>query len=250
MLLPKLFAALQADMRTRLGIAEVFTHPDAKGDQAELNWFNLLDSHLPRRYLVLPKATVVDHRGEVSQEIDLLIVDRQYSPFVFHADARTYVPAESVYAVLECKQGLDRENLLYAANKVASVRALQRTTAPVVHAGGTFEPRAPFPIMGGILTTRMDWVSGFGDPFRVALGDQHAGGRLDIGCCADSGGWTAEYAQPSPKISVSDAADAVMYFMLTLFEQLQARGTVTAMDYGKWKSWIRLVEDEGGEGPT
>jgi hypothetical protein len=37
---------------------------------------------------------------------------------------------ESVYAALEIKQVLNKENMAYAANKIASVHTLHHTTAP------------------------------------------------------------------------------------------------------------------------
>jgi hypothetical protein len=238
-LIPSLFGALQAEMLAKLGTASVLAHPDAKGDQAELNWYKLLDDHLPRRYLVLAKATVIDHRGNTSDEIDLLIVDRQYSPFVFHADARTYVPAESVYAVLECKQGLDRRNILYASEKISSARKLQRTTSPIVHAGGTFAARSPGRQIGGLLTSRVDWKAGIGPQVRNVAHDLSTDAQIDIGCAIDSGGWSVHYeAGREPTVTVSESGQSVMFFMLTLLEELQKLGTVTALDFSQWRAWI------------
>lgn len=238
-----LFGALQAEMEATLATASVLEHPDAKGDQSELNWVKLLKDHLPRRYLVISKAKAIDHRGQTSDEIDLLVVDQQYSPFVFHTMARTYVPAESVYAAFEAKQDLDRGQVLYAAEKIASVRTLERTSATVTHAGGSFSPRAPFEIIGGLLTTRAGWKPGMSEPFKTALADQVSEGRLDIGCTISEGGWTATYDKDGqPAVARSDSAEAVMFFMLTLLGILQRLGTVTALDFEKWKAWITTNE--------
>lgn len=60
---------------------------------------------------------------------------------------------ESVYAVIEAKQNLTRANIIYAGRKAASVRRLHRTSAPIVHAGGTYPiVREPFPIIAGIVS--------------------------------------------------------------------------------------------------
>jgi hypothetical protein len=85
----------------------VSTHPGAKEDSAQLNWKAMLDDHLPSRYRVA-KGFVIDSHGGVSDEIDLVVYDRQYSPLLFNRDGILYVPAESVYAVLEVKQQLDK----------------------------------------------------------------------------------------------------------------------------------------------
>ncbi|MGY1651779.1 DUF6602 domain-containing protein [Geodermatophilus sp. SYSU D01119] len=237
-LLSELFAALQAEMLAKLTTVSVHPHPDAKGDQSEVNWAKLLDAHLPQRYRVLPKATVVDHYGNASQEIDLLVIDRQYSPLIFHSDARAYVPAESVYAALECKQGLNRANVDYAADKVASVRSLERTSAPVPHAGGVYAPREPGRIIGGLLTSRADWTSGLGASFTRALRNQDVLGQLDIGCALVGGGWSTEYDSDPAGVEVSEPDTALTYFMLTLQARLQAVGTVPAIDFALWREWI------------
>lgn len=237
--LAQLFAALQGEMASKLATAEVLSHPVAKGDQAELNWERLLADHLPRRYRVIAKAQVVDYQGDLSDEIDLLIVDRQYSPFLLQADARCIAPAESVYAAFECKPGMSRQTIGYAADKVASVRRLARTSAPIPHAGGRFEPVTPRRILGGLLTARADWAGGLGQRAKHSLSEQVVGGRLDIGCVLHAGGWSAAYdATMALTMTVSQPETAVMYFMLTLQAMLQRLGTVPAMDFGLWSGWL------------
>jgi hypothetical protein len=67
------------------------------------------------------------------------------------------VPAESVYAVFEAKQSINLNEVRYAQSKVASVRRLYRTSLPIPYAGGTYAPKAPSEILGGILTFESDW---------------------------------------------------------------------------------------------
>src|SRR3546814_8384516 len=74
------------------------------------------------------KGFVVDSRGVFSQQIDVIIHDRQYSPFVFTFKGTDVVPAESVYAVFEAKQELTAAYIRYAGEKAASVRRLHRTS--------------------------------------------------------------------------------------------------------------------------
>ena len=127
-LLDRLFSAYQEKLQASLQLADVLDHPVGKGDESELSWEEMLRDYLPFRYQVMAKVTAVDYTGATSDEIDLLIVDRRYSPLVFSAASRRYIPAEAIYAALECKQSLDRSNLLYAAEKVSSVRGLQPTS--------------------------------------------------------------------------------------------------------------------------
>ena len=69
---------------------------------SEAVWLELLNSYLPTRYQAA-KAVVVDSEGAFSDQIDVVVFDRQYSPFIFRFEGQTVIPAESVYAVFEAK---------------------------------------------------------------------------------------------------------------------------------------------------
>jgi hypothetical protein len=68
----------------------------------------LLDTYLPKRYQVAT-AHVVDSEGNFSDQIDVVVFDRQYSPFIFSYQGQTIIPAESVYGVFEAKQTLNAD---------------------------------------------------------------------------------------------------------------------------------------------
>lgn len=116
-----------------------------------------------------------------------MIFDRQYSPFIFHYQDQTIIPAESVYAVFEAKQSINAAHVDYAQKKVASVRCLHRTSLPIPYAQGTYPPKPLIPILGGILTFESDWSPAFGQAFSDALNSGGANGRLDLGCVAAHG---------------------------------------------------------------
>lgn len=102
--LSQLFASLHEDIQLRLGTArKAFQHPGAKGDASEGVWIEMLDTYLPKRYQAA-NAFVVDSLGNFSDQIDVVVFDRQYSPFIFKFNEQIIVPAESVYAVFEAKQ--------------------------------------------------------------------------------------------------------------------------------------------------
>src|SRR5688500_12873840 len=99
--LPQLLAGLHDDIEHRLKTARTtLGHPTDKGDASEGVWLEMLSLYLPQRYRAA-KAHVVDSQGAFSQQIDVLVFDRQYSPFIFQFQGSTVVPAESVYAVFE-----------------------------------------------------------------------------------------------------------------------------------------------------
>ncbi len=238
------FLALQEQLSASLGFTSVIPHPVGMGDEAEGNWSQMLSGHLPWRYQVVEKCFVVDHRGEVSDEIDLLLCDRQYTTLVFRAGARLFVPAEAVYAVFEVKPRINLANVEYAAGKMASVRRLSRTSAPVVHAGGTHdEPKEPAHIIGGLLTTGSDWNPPLGDSFESALKAHVGDYRIDIGCVVHAGGWQTADEGDSVGVETSQPEDALVYFYLRLLAMLQQVGTVPAMDFEVWSTFLRSDSD-------
>ena len=136
--LSQLLSSLHEDIQHRLSTArKSFKHPGTKGDASEAIWIDMLAQYLPERYQVA-SAHVVYSTGNFSDQIDAVVFDRQYSPFIFTYEKQLIVPAESVYAVFEAKQTADANLVKYAQDKVASVRSLHRTSLPIPHAGGVY----------------------------------------------------------------------------------------------------------------
>lgn len=237
--LRELLMQKQAMLASQLDVADVFSHPDSKGDVGELNWHAVLDRRhdgkgfLPGRYAV-SSAFVIDADGATSDQIDLVIHDAHFCPLLFeHADNR-YIPAESVYAVFEVKPELTRDYILYAAEKAASVRTLRRTSVPIVHAGGEFAPREPFEILAGILARRSGWSPPLGDSLATALADANSQGKLDFGATVESGAFEVSYREASPDLTTSDQDAGLMFFLTRLYTRLQQLGTVTAIDLAEY----------------
>lgn len=230
------------------GIRSATRHPGTIGDQGEADWVQILRDFLPKRYQV-GSIFAIDHTGASSDQIDVAVFDQQYSPqwFGTHRGVQ-FVPVESVYAVFEVKPDLSAKHLRYAQDKVASVRGLQRTSAAIVHAGGTFGAIDPNfkPIIGGILTTRSRWVDRDAtisqlDTRLPVLGQ---GGSLNIGIALDTvtfdhtpdlddGDNLAELR--SAARTFSDPGNQLIHFAIRLFRQLQALGTVLALDLRRYE---------------
>jgi hypothetical protein len=208
---------------------EIWEHPGSRGDTTEIDWRGPIAEFLPKRYAVT-RAFVLDSNGDRSEQIDLVVHDAHFCPLLFEQGDDRFIPAESVYAVFEIKQELTRDHMLYAAEKVASVRRLSRTNQPIVHAGGEYAPRELFQIIGGILAYQSSWSPPFGDPLKEALKDGDADGRLDLGCAAIHGGFATSWEGNEPTISTSEPASSLMFFLLRLFAELQRRGSVPAID--------------------
>jgi hypothetical protein len=234
--LRSLLLAKQEMLKSHLAASSAHWHPGAKGDVAEVNWHAALDGRhgregfLPGRYAV-SSAYVIDADGNRSDQIDLVVHDAHFCPLLFEQAGHRYIPAESVYAVFEVKPELNREYVLYAGEKAASVRALHRTSVPIVWMGGTAEPRKPFPILAGILATRSSWSPPLGDSLQSALLDIEPAGRLDLGAVAEQGAFEASYPSAGDiTLSTSEPDAALMFFLTRLYSRLQQLGTVTAVD--------------------
>ena len=231
----RLLGALHADIESRLRISrEMIGHPVSKGDASEAIWLEMLQAYLPKRYSA-EKATVVDSKGAFSDQIDVVIFDRQYSPFIFKFQDEKVIPAESVYAVFEAKQSINLEQIRYAQAKVASVRRLHRSSLPIPHAGGTYPPR-PIPyIIGGILTFESDWNPALGKPLGDALAAGSTEERLDLGCVAAQGTFACNTQGFHAITPLGKPATA---FLLELIARLQASATVPMIDVRAYARWL------------
>ena len=229
--LKKLFLGLQEQLAARLRSGrKSIQHPGALGGATEHGWIKMLGDYLPSRYRV-DKAFVLDSRGQVSDEIDVVVYDRQYSPLLFRQDGVLYVPAESVYAVLEVKQELKREHVRYSGKKAASVRQLHRTSTPIVHAGGTFASKHSFDVLAGIVALDSAWKCPLGKGLVAALASLADAERINLGCALNHGSFTVQYqGKTKPLIKTSLPEESLITFFIALLTHLQKLGTVPALD--------------------
>lgn len=177
----------------------------------------------------------MESEGQFSEQIDIVIVDRQYSPIIFRFQGATIVPAESVYAIFEAKQTINADQIAYAQRKVASVRKLKRTTLAIPHAGGMFDPVDPQPILGGLLTFESGWKPPLGDALQEALAAEKETGRLDIGCVAAHGIFSCDPGGCHSHVPGGKPATA---FLLELIARLQELGTVPRLDVRAYAAWL------------
>ena len=100
---------------------------------------------------------MIDADGNCSQQIDIVVFDRQYSPFMYKTSGYQVVPRESVYAVIEVKQDMNKAHMEYAGAKAASVRELACTSVAIPHVSGVAAAKVPFHIPAGLITLDCDW---------------------------------------------------------------------------------------------
>lgn len=236
-----LFRDLQSSLLTQLSAARSHVHPTVKGDISERAWVEMLRSHLPERYSV-DSGIVLDSRGGSSDQIDVVIYDRQYSFRPFEHQGTVYFAAESVYAVFEVKPELDMETVVYASNKAASVRRLYRTNGAIRHASGSVEKHQvkPLPhIHAGLLATRAGIASSLSEYLPGKLAGLSVEQELDLGCVAQVGAFGVEHEGKGASVRQGSAEFALVDFLLDLLERLRLSGTTPAIEFNEYARWVR-----------
>jgi hypothetical protein len=214
---------------------EAIGHAGAKGDGSEKVWHKLFRTYLPGRYAV-DKATIMDSSGSFSDEIDVVLYDRQYTFLIFELEGiGKVIPAEAVYAVFESKQEASAPYIEYAQNKAATVRRLQRTSAEVMTIDG-LRRATPQPILAGFLAFESTWKSDAASYLSKALARDQGDGRLDLGCIAAYGTFGCEGTDCQ---MTKEHDKAVTCFLLDLITKLQRIGTAPAIDMTAYAAWLK-----------
>jgi hypothetical protein len=264
-----LFNGLQSQMISEMKTNRDFIeHSTTKGDAFEDIWIDYLRTYLPNRYCV-DKAIIIDSRGNKSQQIDLVIYDQTYTPFVFIQKNTKYIPAEGVYAVFEVKPELNKKYILYSGDKVESVRKLYRTSASIIDRGQKRPPISLTKILGGILAFESKLKK---DKTIEGLVKSLKGLKsIDIGCAVNYKSFYVDYdkddsilknkaesteiynkqfrdfykARKFDSIEFSYQYNSLVTFFLQLSRYLQQSiGTVAAIDLSEYAKAINFEIDK------
>jgi hypothetical protein len=246
-------------------------HPTSKGDSLENTWIEWLRKYLPNRYSV-DKAIIIDSLGNLSDQIDLVIYDQQYTPFVLTQNGIHYIPAEGVYAVFEVKpdlqgsvqvQGESISYIEYAGRKIESVRKLKRTSTNIIDRGKKFDPRPLTKIIGGILTSsnEIKKVETIEAHLKALKGLK----AIDMGCAVTYGSFYIDFdgdEVPSElnfekrindyytsrlikSVEFSKPETSLVTFFFQLMRYLQQTiGTVAAIDLNEYSKAINYSIDD------
>lgn len=200
--LAELFNGLQKQMSAQLSTNRAFIqHPGSKGDSLENAWIDWLRTYLPNRYSV-DKAIVIDHFGNTSDQIDVVIYDNYFTPFIFTQNGFHYVPAEGVYAIFEVKPDIkghvktgsySDSYISYAGNKIESVRSLIRTSTTMINSGVKYPARPLTKILGGILSTTNSYTHKHNNTIENELKKLQGLKGIDLGCVVDYGSFYVDY---------------------------------------------------------
>ncbi len=235
--LKKVFEDVQEDLKHDLHRASRgVEHAPTKGEIHEDSWIDILRNYLPKRYGV-DKGIIIDSEGGKSDQIDIVIFDRQYTPMLLIQQNHKYIPAEAVYAVFECKPTISKDYLEYAGSKANSVRMLVRTSVPIATASGTIPEKKTHEIICGILAAKCDWVEGVKSTSFEKNLPEESNNILDIGCSLEGGAFSFDNSM----LVIHQSQNNLMYFLFTLLAKLQALGTVAAID---WKAYANILAED------
>ncbi|MBR5374135.1 MAG: hypothetical protein IK131_05625 [Paludibacteraceae bacterium] len=252
--LKKLFGGLQKQMEAQLSTdREFIKHPGCKGDALENTWIEWLRKYLPNRYSV-EKAIVIDSNGDTSDQIDIVIYDNWFTPFIFTQNGFHYIPAEGVYAVFEVKPEITKDYIKYAGDKIATVRRLKRTSTTMISSGQQVQPRQLTEIIGGFLCSTCNMKRFDEAKLKKYLEENCKGiNSIDLGCIVDTAGFYVDHTPINKKkndenymehilnyynnrqlqsVRFSKPENSLVSFSLQLSLYLQqAIGTIAAIDY-------------------
>lgn len=220
-----MFNGLQNQMIATLNTNRDFiTHSGSKGDALENAWIEWLQKYLPNRYSV-DKAIVIDHQGNTSHQIDIVIYDNWFTPFIFTQNGFHYIPAEGVYAVFEVKPDIGdssdgKPNIEYAAEKIESVRKLVRTSTDMINSGRKFPPRPLTKIIGGILCSSNSFTHQNNNTILKHIQNQKGLKSIDFGCIADYGSFYVDY-DPSEEINENGQEKYLEYYSKRTFKEIK-----------------------------
>lgn len=223
MSIKSLFKTKQTVLESKLSI--LLDHPVTKGEHCEGAWIDFFNSFLPNKYAV-DKGFVFDAKGNVSEQIDIIIYDALYTPLIFGTDAgEKFITAESVYAVFDSKPTINKETLEYANKKVASVVGLTRSSRGVINAGKAVPPRELTHIIGGLLAV---------DAISSEAIKQHISStpHIDIGCGIKKTSFVIYRGADRAIVDThfSNSEESVLAFFYIILDSLYQLGTVAGID--------------------
>lgn len=129
--------------------AALFLHRGIRGDERAAALADFLRATMPAKFGVA-KGEAIDYQGNQTSQLDLIVYDRHDSAVLFRGkDGNLLIPAESVYAVIECKTTLNKDELESSFKAAARLKALRpyqkffRSDKSITKLGG--EPTNPLP---------------------------------------------------------------------------------------------------------
>lgn len=96
------YVSLEKSIVDQLSL-EVTKHQLTTGTYRETVWKSLFDMIIPRKFCIEQGVFIIDSKGKISDEVDLVIFDEMYTPYIFNYGKIKFIPIEAVAVVVQCK---------------------------------------------------------------------------------------------------------------------------------------------------
>lgn len=101
-------------------------HGGEIGKHREMIWGEMFSKIIPRKFAVEQSVFIIDSYGQVSREVDLVIFDETYTPYIFSYGELKFIPIEAVAVAIECKsKSINQAKLM---TWVDSIKTLKTST--------------------------------------------------------------------------------------------------------------------------
>ncbi|WP_059050888.1 DUF6602 domain-containing protein [Paenibacillus senegalimassiliensis] len=99
-------------------------HPGLTGSYREEMWVKFFRDIIPQKFSFVHGAMIIDSKGGISNEVDIAVIDEQYTPYIFQYHTLKLIPIEAVSMVIECKStDLPSKQLKAWADKIDNLDA-------------------------------------------------------------------------------------------------------------------------------
>ncbi|GIN63875.1 hypothetical protein J27TS8_38680 [Robertmurraya siralis] len=103
-------------------------HGTSIGSAREDSWKQLFDMIIPKKFVIEHSVFIIDSEGNVSNEVDLAILDETYTPYIFRYGQLKFIPIEAVAVVVECKsKSLDKKGITNWYNKLIKLKTAENS---------------------------------------------------------------------------------------------------------------------------
>jgi len=127
-LIKEVFESISEKMQSDFEkVTKLLSHPGVKGTARENALMHYLRPHIPDKF-EFSEGIIIDSFDHQSRQVDVIIHDRIATPFLQDRDLANVIPIESVYAVIEVKSTLTKDELTKCVENIKSVRSLKKNT--------------------------------------------------------------------------------------------------------------------------
>lgn len=118
-------------------------HGTTIGTFREAVWKELFEQIVPKKFVVEQSVFILDSHGSVSKEVDLVILDEMYTPYIFRQGHLKFIPIEAVAVAIECKS----ENLNKKVDEIKkwreSIESLKTSDRGIARLFGHVQSKEP-----------------------------------------------------------------------------------------------------------